>query len=222
MNSLNFIKIQSNGQVAEELEKTISARLSKGLSVLWLLSGGSAIEPAVSASRLLARRDLSQLSISLGDERYGRPGHRDSNWQTLIETGFSPGNAKLYPVLSGLGPEQTTAEFNQFLKKYLIESDFKLALLGIGTDGHTAGILPHSPAVDSNDYVAYYQAADYERITITPKALALMDEAVVYGRGQEKAEEIAKLDQDLLIADQPAQIIKQIAKVCVYNDLKGV
>jgi 6-phosphogluconolactonase/glucosamine-6-phosphate isomerase/deaminase len=222
VNNLKFIKIRSSGQVAEKLEKIISEQLFRDRSTLWLLSGGSAIGPAVTASHHLAGKDLSRLTISLVDERYGPPGHKNSNWQSLMERGFEPGNAKLYPVLSGAGPDQTTAEFNQFLRLQLAEADFKLALLGIGTDGHTAGILSGSPAVDSNDYAAYYQAADYERITMTPRSLALIDQALVYCRGGEKGPALANLDQDLSIAEQPAQIIKQIARVCVYNDLKGV
>jgi 6-phosphogluconolactonase/glucosamine-6-phosphate isomerase/deaminase len=221
VSNLNFLKIQSSGQASEKLVEIITGQLSGDKSVLWLLSGGSAIGPAVAALDRLKDRDLGQLTISLVDERFGEPGHKNSNWQSLIEQGFSPGNAKLYPVLRGLGPKQTTAEFNQFLDRQLKEADFKLALLGIGADGHTAGILPGSPAVDSSDYAVYYEAEDYKRITITPIGLGLVDQAVVYCRGGEKAEAIANLGQDLPINTQPAQIIKQIAEVSVYNDIKG-
>lgn len=221
MNTLNFIKIQSSGQVADSLAKLIGGQLSAGRNVLWLLSGGSSAEPAVGASKLLTGRDLGGLTISLADERYGDVGHKDSNWQNLMERGFEPGKARLYPLLRGLGPGQTTAEFNQFLETQLGESNFKLALLGIGPDGHTAGILPDSPAVDSNDYAVYYQAGDYRRITITPKAMRSISEAVVYCRGPEKTETLSNLERDLPIKLQPAQIIKQIPKVYVYNDVKG-
>jgi 6-phosphogluconolactonase/glucosamine-6-phosphate isomerase/deaminase len=195
--------------------------LSQGKKVLWLLSGGSAIEPAVLTLKLLKDKDLSRLTISLVDERYGQPGHKDSNWQQLLKRGFEPGNARLYPVLKVSDPVQMVSDFNQFLENQLAEANFKLALLGIGTDGHTAGILPGSPAVGSTDYAIYYKAPDYQRITITLKALALMDEAVVYARGGEKAKALDDLDKTLPLFSQPAQIIKQIPAVSVYNDLKG-
>lgn len=221
MNTLKFIKIQSGGQVADRLAELIGGQLSAGKNVLWLLSGGSSIEPAVGASKMLSDMNLDRLTISLADERYGAAGHKDSNWKILMESGFESGNAILIPVLRGHNPGQTAAEFNQFLDKQIAESDYELVLLGIGHDGHTAGILPGSPAVDSNDYAVYYQAADYERLTVTPKALLAMDEAIVYCRGPEKAETLANLDKDLPTVVQPAQIIKQITKAYVYNDIKG-
>lgn len=221
MKNIEYLKTSSSGQVAEKLAEVISRQLGDGRGVLWLLSGGSAVEPAVGASKLLGSQDLSRLSISLVDERYGAPGHQDSNWRKILEAGFEFGNSKAYPILSGEPAERTAAEYNQYLERQLAESDLKLALLGIGADGHTAGIMPNSPAVGSEDYAVYYEAPDYKRLTITPKGLARMDEAVVYCRGDEKAQALSNLGQELPVAGQPAQIIKRIPSVSVYNDLKG-
>jgi 6-phosphogluconolactonase/glucosamine-6-phosphate isomerase/deaminase len=218
---LNYYKISSSDIVAEVIANTISKRLDAGMEVLWLLSGGSAITPAVGASELLCARDLSGLTISLVDERYGQVGHPKSNWQSLADAGFKLGNSKTYPVLSGTSANEATESYNLFLKKNLTGSAYRLCLLGIGPDGHTAGILPYSPAVNSKVEAVYYKADDYQRITISAKSLALFDEAIIYCVGANKADALERLDQDLEAAQQPAQIIKRIPLVSVYNDRKG-
>ena len=203
------------------LARIITARLKDNETVLWLLSGGSAVKPAVGASKILKGQDLSRLTIGLADERYGRPGHSDSNWQNLTDKGFEFGNAKLSPVLSGESPAKTAEAYNLFLKMQLSQSGYKLALLGMGADGHTAGILPESPAVGSRLFAEYYETPAFSRITSTLKALALLDEALMYCVGANKAKALDNLEQTIPLVTQPAQIIKQIPNASVYNDIKG-
>jgi len=218
---LIYYKTSSTTPVAEALARTIVKHLDDGGRVIWLLSGGSAVKPAIEASELLEGHDLSRLTVSLVDERYGPLGHSGSNWQSLIDDGFKFGNSKTYPVLSGVDNHQTTKAYNKFLEESLSGPTYRLALLGIGPDGHTAGILPHSPAVNSQTLAVYYETKDYERITITTGGLARLDEAIVYCVGTNKADALAKLDQNLTLESQPAQIIKRIPQANVYNDIKG-
>jgi 6-phosphogluconolactonase/glucosamine-6-phosphate isomerase/deaminase len=62
---------------------------------------------------------------------------------------------------------------------------------------------------------------DYQRLTLTPQALARLDEAVVYARGNAKRKALENLSQDLPLAEQPAQILKRIPKVLIFNDVEG-
>jgi 6-phosphogluconolactonase/glucosamine-6-phosphate isomerase/deaminase len=203
------------------LEKAILEHLERRETVLWLLSGGSSVEPAVEASRRLKGHDLNGLMISLADERWGQPGHDNSNWQGLLAAGFNPGNANIYPVLTGRSFKETANGYNLFLDKSLNKADYRLALLGIGADGHTAGILPGSPVLDSDKYGDSYITPEFKRITITPNGMARLNEVIVYCAGPNKAKALADLDNDLPISVQPAQIIKRIPKVSVYNDIRG-
>src|SRR5450830_1401642 len=68
-------------QAAAQTAKTLIDHLSKGERILWLLSGGSSIPIAIIASQSLQNIDLSNLFVSLTDERYGPIGHKDENWQ---------------------------------------------------------------------------------------------------------------------------------------------
>ena len=216
---IKFYKTSSPEQVATLLAGRILDQLGKGRSVLWLISGGSAIQIAVLAAKLLKQSDLANLSISLVDERYGQTGHKDSNWQQLLRAGFRLEGASLNPILTGQTIEETTASYNIFLKNSI--TDYKVGLLGMGGDGHTAGILPNSPVFNSDDYAASYSGPDYQRITISPKYLVLLDEAVLFAQGNSKAKALADLQTNLGVNDQPAQILKQIPRVAIYNDLMG-
>lgn len=217
----HFFRVGSAGQVGPIIAKRIAEQLKKG-PVLWLVSGGSAAEAAVACAKLLNGRDLSALSVSLADERYGAPGHADSNWRLLADKGFSLSGASLQPYLTGKSFEATRAAMNQFFSAALGDSAYKIALLGMGDDGHTAGILPGSPAVSSKDMVAGYQAGGYQRLTLSLEALIQLDEVFLYTAGDAKAGQLDKLaGQTLNPAVQPAQIIKSAPRWAVYNDRIG-
>lgn len=217
----NFHKASSTDRVGEIIARKIEKHLIAGEEVLWLVSGGSSVDVAIKAAERLSKINLNRLTVSLADERYGEPGHKDSNWAQLINAGFKLDSANLHPVLEGNGSEQTTDNFKRFIHQAFSANDFRLALLGMGADGHTAGILPHSPAVTSPEAVVCYEGPDYTRITLSAAKLAELDEAIVYVQGQNKHEALGNLAEDLPLDQQPAQIIKRIPSCSVYNDLIG-
>lgn len=165
--------------------------------------------------------NISKLTISLADERYGHAGHKDSNWQQLKDAGLSLDGANLQPILKGQDLQQTTKDYALATGKNLRYSDYKIALVGIGADGHTLGIKPHSPAVNSGAQVSAYTWEDWTRITLTPKAIGQLDEIVAYVMGQEKHRTLDDLGKSVSAEKQPAQYLKKAGKLTVYNDYKG-
>jgi 6-phosphogluconolactonase/glucosamine-6-phosphate isomerase/deaminase len=204
--------------IADAISVLLRQHLGAGKKVLWLVPGGSAIAVVIKVAERLIAQDLSNLSVTLTDERYGDLSHADSNWHQLEDLGFQLERAKLYPVLTGDYREQTTKNFASTLRKLLTESDYRLGFFGIGPDGHTAGILPGSPAVDAKEFAAGYTAPNFERITMTPLAIAKLDEAVVYAMGAAKWPILEQLQVDLPLAKQPAQALKQVPQVTIFND----
>ena len=218
---MTFIKITTTGPIAKYIATTIQKNLSAGKKVLWLVPGGSSIAIATEVSKLLADTDLTNLSMTLTDERYGEIGHPNSNWQQLADAGFGLPGALTVPVLTGEDRKITTVEYTHNLQELLNNADFSLGFFGIGDDGHTAGILPHSPAVSSVDLSASYDAGNFERVTITFKTICLLNEAVVYAAGQAKWPILDQLGTDIDLDNQPAQILKKVPKLTIFNDHKG-
>jgi len=201
---------------AKFLAEVITAQLSSGKKVLWFVPGGSAIVVVVATANLIAKAPHNNLTVTLSDERYGEVGHPNSNWHQLLQAGFKLPEATLMPVLQGKDINTTTLKFNQSLEGMLTRADYKIALLGIGADGHTPGILPGSSAVESVDYASSYSTPEFERITITPKTIVELDEAVVFMQGEAKAKILQEFTETIDVHKQPAQILKIIPKLTIF------
>ena len=163
---------------------------------------------------------LDGLAVTLVDERYGVVGHPDSNWHKLIEAGFSLDNAKLLPVLRGEGFDETVASYGDLIALLLENADYRVALMGMGADGHIAGLLPGVSVRQDEALVVGYKADDYERLSITPTAIGRLDEVVLVTAGASKWPQLARLKTDIDSADQPAQLLKRVPKVQIYSDDK--
>lgn len=219
--SVRFVKTESIYLAAEYLAEVLSAQLSSGKSVLWLVPGGSAIAVAAAVGNHLKDQPLDHLTVTLTDERYGPVGHADSNWRQLMAAGFNLPGANLLPVLSGASRQETTKNFGLKLEKSLAAADYSIGLFGIGADGHTAGILPHSPAVNATTLTQSYKTENFERITMTPPAIGKLDEAVAFALGPNKWPVLNRLTDTIGIAEQPAQALKQVSKLIVFSDYQG-
>lgn len=218
---MTFRKIASAEPVAAYLAGCLSEHLKAGERVLWLVPGGSGTEVAARTSQLIQGTPLENLTITLTDERYGPVGHPDSNWLHLAHAGMHVTGAHLVPVLHGEDLRLTAEQFAEKLKELLSNVDYRVGLFGIGDDGHTAGILPGSPAVDAQELATAFTAEPFQRVTTTPAAIVRLDEAVVYAIGPAKHRQLERMEQNLSVAEQPAQILKRLPKLTIFNDSKG-
>jgi 6-phosphogluconolactonase/glucosamine-6-phosphate isomerase/deaminase len=215
--------ITSVEPVVEYLARTLTQHLAAGERVLWLVPGGSSIQIAASVSQKLTHTATGQppqnLTVTLTDERYGEPGHQDSNWRQLDEAGFKLPGATLLPVLTGADLSATVEQFADQLGQALREADFRLGFFGIGPDGHTAGILPGSPAVSATQLAAGYNAGKFQRITMTPPAVLQLDETVAYAVGEAKWPVLAQLTTERLeLNHQPAQVLGRVKSFTLFTD----
>ncbi|HET8884264.1 MAG TPA: 6-phosphogluconolactonase [Candidatus Saccharimonadales bacterium] len=208
---------------ADHLAFAIKDHLAAGNRVLWLLSGGSGINVVLAVSMQLQDIDLSNLYVTLTDERYGPTGHPDENWQQLIDGGMALSGATLYRPLVGENRTTTTDEFGAWLMQQFTAADYTIGLFGVGPDGHTAGVKPHSSAATATAWADSFDSQDFERITITPFAIEQLDEAVIQASGVDKIPALKQLVHESIdIIDQPAQVLKTVPKCTLYTDNKGV
>jgi 6-phosphogluconolactonase/glucosamine-6-phosphate isomerase/deaminase len=215
--AINLLKTSEIDKIVTRIEGDVS-KLASSNKVLFLIAGGSAIGLAVKL-RLALDDVASNISFTLTDERYGPAGHVDSNWKQLLSEGFKLAGTEYYEVLQDKTAQQTTAAFNDYLKSS--DAKYKIGLFGMGADGHTSGILPGSPAVDAKDFVAYYEAPDFKRITTTPAFIETLDFAYLYAMGENKHQQIERLGESHEISEQPAQVLKRVKNLIVFNDYKG-
>lgn len=104
--------------------------------------------------------------------------------------------------------------------------------LGIGPDGHTAGILPYPEDAaafeilfnDPNHWVVGYDAAGKNpyplRVTVTLPFLRQVDASVVYACGKGKKEALTRLiAREGSLAETPARITCEMKRVSLFTDL---
>jgi 6-phosphogluconolactonase/glucosamine-6-phosphate isomerase/deaminase len=200
------------------ITQAIIEKLELGKRVLWFATGGSSIDVCVEISKLIASHPHRNLAVMLTDERYGPIDNPESNWHQLMKRGFNLPEAELIPILTGDNSELTAEKFNKNLDRELSKADYKIGLFGIGTDFHTAGILPHSPAVYSLNLACGYNTPVFERITMTPKAILMLDVAVVFTKGEAKQKVIEELiKSNANINEQPAQILKKAPRLIIFT-----
>lgn len=208
--------------------QAIAARLCDelfmGKRVLWLVSGGSNVGAEVevmNALRTHARERLHGLAILPMDERYGKPGHEKSNVGQLMTAGFDTEKATLIDVLMHDLPfEQTVSFYNEVAAAALAGADTIIGQFGLGDDGHTAGLLPHSPATELDEAtVVGYEWKDYTRMTLSARALEQTTAAYVLAYGDNKKEALGRLQRnDESFADLPSSVLYRISDVRIYND----
>jgi 6-phosphogluconolactonase/glucosamine-6-phosphate isomerase/deaminase len=206
-----------------DLTQRLQNELS-GKRVLWLVSGGSNVNGSVRIMGQIPSQLTGKLSVMLADERYGDVGHADSNWAQLLQAGFNPGKATVYPVLQdGLSFDSTIERFDKMANQALAENDLVIAQLGIGPDGHIAGILPDSAAAQESDkLVSGYDGGQYKRLTLTFPALLKINASYTFAFGDAKHQALTNLQTGSLdLAKQPSQVLREIPEAYVYNDQLG-
>ena len=163
---MEYIKSKDFNQGAEDLATDITLALRDGKKVLWILTGGSTIPSSVVALNLIKEgvNDLSNLTVTLTDERYGEVGHPDSSWQKLIDAGFDFDSLNQVPVLTGLRFTETARAFESKIDDLFSDNDLIIAQFGVGSDIHIAGIIPNSEATREVGLVSSYARSEERRV----------------------------------------------------------
>lgn len=211
-------------EAATALEQRLQQELSAGNRVLWLVSGGSNIGIAVQIINQLPTDQTSLLSVMLVDERFGEPGHEGSNWQQLLDAGFDFKQATALPTLKAKQTvESAVNDYTEMLTAALTSTDVSIGLLGIGADGHIAGIMVGShEAEDTKDLIVSIPAEPYTRLTLTYHALQQLDSTYTFAFGPAKLAPLEQLQtNDTPLSKQPSQILKHMEHAYIYNDQLG-
>lgn len=242
---MKCIYSKNSEQLQEDLVREICLRLKKDLPVLFIVSGGSTAKIAVSVcQKILSQfpRDPSKLqsllTVTLADERWGVEGHSDSNWRLLIEQGLPVNKIGSMPIIppfkkTSQSDEQerkdATKIFNVALDSAVHHHSqgnlYIVGLFGIGEDGHTAGLLPKSPALEAQylhsktgPWACHYSSVLFKRITITPAFFSHIDLALAWAAGPSKRVALAAACTAGPEATVPARYMNRAARSEIHTD----
>lgn len=189
------------------------------LDTVLFLSGGSTPKPLY--EEIAKERRLKPGVVALVDERFGKPLHENSNEKMIQQTGlpsyFSENGISYYPILqSGKDRKTVALEYNEVVSSLFSRFSKRVAVLGIGSDGHTAGLAPnrtfpkHLFVSEFNDKKGSFG----ERVTFTFKSLTLMNILLVLVFGENKKEALRKMFTRGSLEKIPARFYlrKDIAK----------
>ena len=170
------------------------------------LSGGSTPKKLFELFRAMGRAALPWDRIHLwwGDDRCVPPDSPDSNYgiarALLIEPlGIDPAN--VHRIHAEDDAEAAAAAYEAELVRVLgAPPVLDLLWLGMGPDGHTASLFPHSPALDERTRFCVANPIDSplaggksERITMTYTAFAAAKHTRFLAAGKDKAETLARV-----------------------------
>lgn len=141
-----------------------------------------------------------------GDERFVPPDDALSNYAMvrgalLAQAPIPPANIHPVPTL-GLSPDAAAAAYQRDLQAYYgaerldpARPLFDVTLLGLGADGHTASLFPHSSVLTERErwVAAVLDAKAEARITLTYPALESSRHVAFLATGREKAEILSRL-----------------------------
>lgn len=183
----------------------------------WLLCGGSTPRATY---RMLAeppyrgRSFWHRTHFYWGDERCVPPEDERSNYRLARESLLAPlaiAEAQVHRMpADAADSEAAAAEYETILP-----SRPDLVLLGMGDDGHTASIFPHSPALDETTRrVMHVIAPEYaeprDRLTITPPVLAAATRVLVLVEGEKKADALERVFRPAGdVHETPARLVHQ-------------
>jgi 6-phosphogluconolactonase len=187
------------------------------------LSGGSTPKRM---GELLAEPDAhrhpvwSAMHIFWGDERWAPLESDESNagiaMRTFLERVDVPPD-QVYPMPTHLDDPHDAAQVYEGLVNDVVPveegvPEFDLVFLGMGDDGHTASLFPHTPAIHEEERLVvanFVPKLDTMRLTMTPPAINAGRNVIFLVAGAGKAEKLAAVLEG---PDRPAELPSQIIR----------
>jgi len=164
--------------------------------------------------------------IFFSDERCVPPDHPGSNFKLIFDTLIEPlriPHTNVFRILGEIGPGKAAADYHDKLSNFRDQHDipvFDLALLGLGADGHTASLFPHSPALEEFKNFAAPAGPGpegLERVTVTLPVFNAARNAWIMAAGAEKSPAVQQLIRGTYDpARLPAQAIRPPKGELVY------
>jgi len=191
------------------LAKEILYKIVDRQTVLYLSGGRTPMD----LYRILAEEgEIRPGAAGLIDERFGKKLHESSNELMIKQTGltryFSLCDTAFHPIIKDdLSLFETAETYDREIRSLLATYQKSVGILGIGLDGHTAG-LPANPdvwkeyqlaekskiqmAVSYDDHGGFYK----KRVTMSTLGLSMLDTNIVLVFGKDKKSALKSVFSD--------------------------
>jgi 6-phosphogluconolactonase len=199
--------------LTEKLARTF-ARATASAPILVMLSGGSTPQPVYRALAQSAQRSAGGLYVCCSDERLVPLTSDHNNYRMLrpmLDAVGVPEAHRMY-VRTELPAEEAARDYERQLQ-YPIDAGtpLVLSLLGMGADGHTAGLFTHEDLARAHGRLAIsVQRADgLMGVTVTPELLSRASEVLLAIAGRDKHRALSAL-----LARDPNLVAWQAIRAC--------
>lgn len=218
-----FVVTVSDASQGIVLAKDILYHISDKKTALFL-SGGRT--PKAFYEDIAKEEKLEIGAVGLIDERYGKKMHLDSNEWMIQQTGFlgylKYKNIPFYPILQPIIAsearqshtlDQTALQYDETFRFLFNGFQRSIGILGIGLDGHMAGI-PINTSLDNKEqslvtYFTDFPGPQKERISMTFLGLSMLDFLLVLVFGNDKLHALQAMMADGSGEDIPARFFKR-------------
>jgi 6-phosphogluconolactonase len=181
---------RSAGWIAEAIREAVQRTGACALA----LAGGNTPRRCYERLPALPGVPWDRVEFFFGDERAVPQDSPDSNYRMAWETFLSklpPGADRIHRM------EVERADLVTIAREYeaLLPAALDILILGIGPDGHTASLFPHSPALAERDRLVVPVTGGeplVQRLTITPPVIERAARILVMATGSAKAEAVAR------------------------------
>jgi 6-phosphogluconolactonase len=204
------------------------------------LSGGStpkAMFSLLASARYHDTVPWSCIHFFWADERCVPPEHPDSNYGMasailLSKVPVPPENIYRFPAERDT-PARVAAEYSAILTRFFSQAGdeqpdagpvqslcrFDLVLLGMGPDGHTASLFPHTPALKATGIASanYVEKLKTHRLTLTATTINNARNVTFLVAGEDKADTLKKVLEGPYQPDEyPSQLIQPTSRALLW------
>lgn len=191
-----------------------------------VLAGGATPQPLyrrLARPECTGRLDWSKIHVFWGDERSVPPDDERSNYRMARDAWLdhiAMPEENVHRMLGEAEPHAAASKYDDELRAFFhdsgreseIHATFDLVLLGLGEDGHTASLFPHTPAIAEQDRwvcAQYVPSASMWRITLTPAAINRARDVLFLVAGARKAWRVKDVLEGPRVPEAlPAQAIR--------------
>ncbi len=219
---------ESPSAVAADAVETfvrLSQRASPSAPFRVALSGGSTpklLYGLLASETFKNEVPWRDIQFFFGDERWVPPTSRDSNYKLAKDELLSKVDVDttyVFPIpTEGISPDDSATQYEGTLRRQFRAGEgevphFDLIFLGMGDDGHTASIFPHTAPINETKrlVVAHYvDKLATDRVTLTPPVLWKAAEVIFLVSGDAKAPALKEvLEGEYNPEEYPSQLLRK-------------